>query len=262
MSDTNMSTDSLDKVKDTENMDDNSLVEIDVDKLTSDEAEDEMGDKDTDGTDEDDDIEADDTDDDDDMDDNDMDDNDMDDNDTDDGDADDKDDDDKEKDDTDEDNNIKTIASMLSNQEKTSDKDNTDTDTDEEDEDHFKKFDSDVQADYFKEKHPESIAHSHDEVERLAIIKRDKHGAINDPYHRTLPFMSRYEITNILGIRAKQLNNGAAAFITPPNNIFDGYQIARLELQRKKLPFIIKRPIPGGKCEYWRVHDLEILRDI
>ena len=32
-----------------------------------------------------------------------------------------------------------------------------------------------------------------------------------------------------------------------------------MELKNKKLPFIIKRPLPGGSCEYWNVKDLELL---
>jgi len=39
----------------------------------------------------------------------------------------------------------------------------------------------------------------------------------------------------------------------------DGYQIALLELEHKKLPFIIKRPYPNGGVEYWNVGDLEVL---
>jgi hypothetical protein len=31
------------------------------------------------------------------------------------------------------------------------------------------------------------------------------------------------------------------------------------ELEEKKMPFIIKRPMPNGGCEYWKLSDLEIL---
>jgi hypothetical protein len=41
--------------------------------------------------------------------------------------------------------------------------------------------------------------------------------------------------------------------------IIDGYLIAQLELQQKALPFIIRRPLPGGKSEYWRLADLELI---
>ena len=32
-----------------------------------------------------------------------------------------------------------------------------------------------------------------------------------------------------------------------------------MELQEKKLPFIIKRPISNNKFEYWKLEDLEII---
>ena len=31
------------------------------------------------------------------------------------------------------------------------------------------------------------------------------------------------------------------------------------ELKQKKIPFIIRRPLPNGKSEYWDINDLEIL---
>jgi DNA-directed RNA polymerase I, II, and III subunit RPABC2 len=36
----------------------------------------------------------------------------------------------------------------------------------------------------------------------------------------------------------------------------DVREIARLELEQKKLPFIVKRPLPNGTYEYWRLADL------
>ena len=35
--------------------------------------------------------------------------------------------------------------------------------------------------------------------------------------------------------------------------------INELELIQKRIPFIIRRPIPGGSCEYWNLKDLEII---
>ena len=51
----------------------------------------------------------------------------------------------------------------------------------------------------------------------------------------------------------------ANIFVNIPDNIIDGYTIANLELEQKKIPFIIRRPIPNGACEYWKVSDLELL---
>jgi hypothetical protein len=36
-------------------------------------------------------------------------------------------------------------------------------------------------------------------------------------------------------------------------------EIARLELEQKRLPFIIKRPLPNGKFEYWRLYDMMVV---
>ena len=42
-----------------------------------------------------------------------------------------------------------------------------------------------------------------------------------------------------------------------PDDIIDGYSIAEIEYNDKKIPFIIRRPIPNGSSEYWRFSDLE-----
>ena len=41
------------------------------------------------------------------------------------------------------------------------------------------------------------------------------------------------------------------------NNVIDGYLIALKELEEKKIPFIIRRPIPNGGSEYWKLSELE-----
>ena len=39
----------------------------------------------------------------------------------------------------------------------------------------------------------------------------------------------------------------------------DVYEIAKAELDAKRLPYILKRPLPDGSYEYWRLADLMIL---
>jgi DNA-directed RNA polymerase I, II, and III subunit RPABC2 len=90
-------------------------------------------------------------------------------------------------------------------------------------------------------------------------VVRNADGAIVDPLHKTMPFLTKYEKTRVLGQRAKQLNQGAQPVIPVDKKIIDGYLIAQLELQQKALPFIIRRPLPGGKSEYWRLADLELI---
>ncbi len=80
-----------------------------------------------------------------------------------------------------------------------------------------------------------------------------------DSNHRTYPFLTNFERTKIIGLRANQLSKGSAPFIAVPKHITDVKDIAKLELEQKRLPFIIKRPLPNGQFEYWRLADLLIL---
>lgn len=82
---------------------------------------------------------------------------------------------------------------------------------------------------------------------------------IKDENHMTTPILSKYERSRVLGLRTNQLNNGAEPFIEIEEDIIDGYKIAELELKAKKIPYIIQRPIPNGKCEFWRLEDLQQL---
>ena len=66
------------------------------------------------------------------------------------------------------------------------------------------------------------------------------------------PILSIYEKTNLIGIRATQIENGAPVFVDVPDGLEDVVQIAEMELAQKKLPLIICRE---GR-EYWRAADL------
>jgi DNA-directed RNA polymerase I, II, and III subunit RPABC2 len=129
----------------------------------------------------------------------------------------------------------------------------------EEDEDYLQKFNDNIRKNVISDYHPELNQISYEEIEALSVITKNENGVIIDPLHRTLPFLTKYEKARILGERAKQLNAGAKAFISLDPTIIDGYIIAVKELEEKKIPFIIKRPLPNGGCEYWKLKDLEIL---
>ena len=142
------------------------------------------------------------------------------------------------------------------NEEKNMDND-SDNDDEETDEHYLQKFDIDINKNYLVDVHPECLHHNYDEIETLTVIIRDSNNIIIDPLHKTIPFLTKYERARILGQRAKQINMGAQSFIKRPDNVIDGIIIAELELKQKKIPFIIKRPLPNGACEYWNVNDLE-----
>ena len=135
-------------------------------------------------------------------------------------------------------------------------------DDDEEDEDavnYLQKFDTKMRENFILDHHPEARTHNYEEVKALSRVSRDGRGIIIDQLHKTIPFLTKYEMTRVIGQRAKQLDQGAKSFVKVPLNVIDGYQIALLELEQKKMPFIIKRPYPNGGVEYWNVSDLEIL---
>lgn len=80
-----------------------------------------------------------------------------------------------------------------------------------------------------------------------------------DGKHRSVPFLLQYEKTRILGFRSNQLSQGARPYIAVPSHVTSVQEIARMELEARRLPFIIKRPMPDGSFEYWRLSDLLIL---
>jgi DNA-directed RNA polymerase subunit K/omega len=140
------------------------------------------------------------------------------------------------------------------------DEDEEDDETDDNDSsEYFQKLKSNIRESYVATYHPESLSHNYDEIQTLARVVRNSAGVIVDDLHRTIPIMTKYEKTRIIGQRAKQLNEGAPAFIKIDSTVIDGYLIAVKELEQKKTPFIIRRPLPNGGSEYWRVQDLEIL---
>ena len=139
------------------------------------------------------------------------------------------------------------------------DEDDDENDDDDDDENHLQKFDNELKKKYIASFHPESLSYNNEETESMSRITRNDAGTIIDPFHKTLPFLTKYEKTRILGIRTKQLNEGAKPYLDVNPTIIDGYIIAQLELEHKKLPFIIRRPIPNGSSELWRLQDLEII---
>lgn len=79
-----------------------------------------------------------------------------------------------------------------------------------------------------------------------------------DPNHKSVPFLTQYEKTKIIGMRANQLSQGARLYIAKPPHVNDVCELARLELMARRLPYIVRRPMPDGSCEYWRLSDLII----
>ena len=165
------------------------------------------------------------------------------------------------KDDETEEKSISVNNSIINNiisDDDDDDNDDDESDYDDDDED-LKKLERDIDNDKLLEHHPEIVQNNYQEILALCKVVRNDKGIIVDDLHRTYPFITKYEYARVIGIRAKQLNNGADPFVEVEPGIIDGYTIALKEMEQKKIPFIISRPLPNGGKEYWKLQDLEII---
>jgi len=112
------------------------------------------------------------------------------------------------------------------------------------------------------DQHPE-LWPDYEETVLERLIIRDAYpplaSGVKDPNHVTYPFLTMYERTKVLSLRASELAHGAPPYIEVPDVLTDVYQVARAELEAKRLPYILKRPLPDGTFEYWRLADLMLL---
>jgi DNA-directed RNA polymerase I, II, and III subunit RPABC2 len=145
---------------------------------------------------------------------------------------------------------------------------NADSEGEEEDEDDdnddvFQKFNNINKLNYVSQAHPECLPDNYEEIISLTKLTRDENNNIVDPLHKTLPILTKYERARVLGQRAKQIEHGGDIFVNTDALILEPHIIAEYELKFKKIPFIIKRPIPGGGgFEYWALSDLEDLNPL
>ena len=134
-----------------------------------------------------------------------------------------------------------------------------DEDDEEVESEMLRKLEKEAYADILLSYHPGLKQNNYNEILAMCKIVRDTKGVITDGLHKTIPWLTKYERARVLGLRAKQLNHGADAFIEVPAGMINGSKIALEELNQKKVPFIIRRPIPNGGTEYWKLGDLELL---
>ena len=161
------------------------------------------------------------------------------------------------KDDENEDNNNLSNHESLFNISK-NDYDNIDLENNDSME-FLQKFTKEYKSDYILSNHQESLNKNYDEIKKFLDVTKDNNNNIIDAFHRTIPILTKYEKTKIIGIRLKQLNNGAKPYVTISDTILDNNIIVNMELAQKVLPFIVSRPLPNNTYEYWKLKDLELL---
>ena len=112
--------------------------------------------------------------------------------------------------------------------------------------------------DSLRKHHPECTIHYSETIlPKLQLTSFPSQAT--DANHRSQPFLSQYEKTHILGKRANMLSQGARPFVAVPSHMTDVLDIAKLELEKRCIPFILCRTMPDGTHEMWRVSDMMIL---
>jgi DNA-directed RNA polymerase I, II, and III subunit RPABC2 len=78
----------------------------------------------------------------------------------------------------------------------------------------------------------------------------------NLPEKITTRFLTKYEKARIIGARALQISKNAPVMVDIEPGEWDPIKIAEKELIERKIPFIIRRYLPDGSYEDWRVEEL------
>jgi len=71
---------------------------------------------------------------------------------------------------------------------------------------------------------------------------------------KTIPILTKYEKARIIGVRMQQLSCGAKPCIDT-RGLKSVEEIAYAELNQRALPFVVKRVLPNGVSEYWKMEE-------
>ena len=92
-------------------------------------------------------------------------------------------------------------------------------------------------------------------IEDIETFKKDYNKNKKD--NITPPNLNKYELTRVLCERTQQIENGGMVYISNTERFTNAYSIALEELKQKKIPFIIRRPLPNLlSYEYWKLKDM------
>lgn len=96
-----------------------------------------------------------------------------------------------------------------------------------------------------------------DQDDNIDINKNTMETIVKPEDRITKNIMTSYERVRLLGTRAKQLSSGAKPLIAGVENM-NPKDIAKIELEHKMTPFIIRRELPSGEIEEWKISELQL----
>ena len=74
----------------------------------------------------------------------------------------------------------------------------------------------------------------------------------------SLDMMTRFEKARLIAARAEQIQNGSPVLVETSHH--DAILIAEEELIAKKIPIAVRRNMPDGRVEVWKVSELRPAR--
>ena len=91
---------------------------------------------------------------------------------------------------------------------------------------------------------------------RFDIVSvNEMYGSSLDKAKKTRPYLTQFEITKILAVRAQQLENGSPPFIPLNDELTNSKAISYEEYRSRCIPFVIRRYLPDKTYEDWRLQD-------
>jgi DNA-directed RNA polymerase I, II, and III subunit RPABC2 len=96
------------------------------------------------------------------------------------------------------------------------------------------------------------------------VFRKDVAASLDESAKRiTQPYFTKYEYTALVATRAQQIAEGAKPLVSldglrTSDSMFI-WNVAKREIEQRKLPYVIRRPLPNNTAEYWSAQELEIM---
>ena len=134
---------------------------------------------------------------------------------------------------------------------------NEDSEEDEDDEDDEDQIEEDEDNQENNSSDSQDAGRKKD-IPLIIDFKSKEHKVISCIDRITRPILTKYEKTLILGQRAQQILKGSNILVNIEKlKNRNPLEIARFELSNGVIPFIIRRPLPNGQYEDWKVSELK-----
>ncbi|CAD7946233.1 unnamed protein product [Amoebophrya sp. A120] len=107
-----------------------------------------------------------------------------------------------------------------------------------------------------QEKLDQEVAENLEEADKKAEAEAKKKAEEEKKKRKTSAYMTKYERARIIGTRAMQISLNSPIMVPLDVGEDDPMEIAEKELRQGKIPFHIRRKLPNGETEIWKVEEL------